>query len=82
MTSHHFFHAVKRGVTSFGETISVIVASVLLLVVYVVGVGVTSIVAKVFGKHFLDTRVSEEKKTYWVDISSKSDSLDECYRQF
>ena len=76
-----FFIGLRRGIKSFGDGIAVIVNSVLLLVVYIIGVGLTSIIAKASGKRFLDMKTNNEK-TYWSDLDLKTKSREEYYRQF
>jgi len=76
-----FFKNFKKGMTTFGNDISTIVNTVLLFVVYVVGIGVTSIVAKIIGKKFLDMKLSS-KKSYWRSLNLKKKSVDDYYRQF
>ena len=56
-----FFRGFKRGLRNFGYNIALIINSILLSLVYLVGVGLTSIIAKIFGKHFLDMKLSKKK---------------------
>lgn len=77
-----FFKGFKNGMEEFGHSISTIINSVLLSIVYLIGVGVTSIIAKVFGKHFLDRKISDKEKTYWSDFNLKKKPIEEYYRQF
>jgi len=71
-----------EGVKRFGLNISIIINSVLLTIVYLVGVGVTCAFAKVANKHFLDTRRSKSARTYWVNLDLKKKPIEEYYRQF
>jgi len=64
----------------FGIGVSVIVNSLLLSIVYVAGVGFTSLFAKLVGKRFLETK--KKKDTYWSDLDLKKKPLEEYYRQF
>jgi cytochrome c biogenesis protein CcdA len=77
-----FFSGFIRGFRIFGENITVIINSALLLFVYIVGVGITSIIAKIFGKHFLETKLSRQKESYWCAINSGKKRKEEYYRQF
>ncbi|NCN98901.1 hypothetical protein COU62_04040 [Candidatus Pacearchaeota archaeon CG10_big_fil_rev_8_21_14_0_10_35_219] len=70
------------GQKSFGENIGVVVNSALLSVVYFAGVGVTSIVAKIGGKKFLEKDLDESGKSYWSDLSLGKKQIREYYRQF
>ena len=82
-----FLKGFRKGTHNFGITISVIVNSILLAIVYFVGVGMTSIIAKLAKKHFLSvsikhTKQSENEKTYWEELDLKKRKLEDYYRQF
>lgn len=77
-----FFDGFQKGMKDFGSNINLIVNSILLLIVYLVGVGITSLLAKLSGKHFLERKISLEKKTYWSDLNLKKKELEKYYRQF
>lgn len=77
-----FFKGFKKGTEEFSHNITVIINSFLLFIVYIVGVGLTSAVAKIFGKHFLDKKIDRKSNTYWSDLNIKKKSIKECYRQF
>jgi hypothetical protein len=79
MTLRQFFKGFKESFKEFGESIAGIINVVLLSIVYFIGVGITSIIAKVSGKHFLDMKT---KKSYWSDLDQKEKSIEEFYRQF
>jgi len=76
-----FFKGFQKGMHMFGNNVGHIVNSALLLLVYVAGVGITSIIAKLSGKRFLDTKLSE-KDTYWSELDLKKKPEEEYYRQF
>ena len=75
-----FFKAIKKGIANFGDHISVIVNSMLLTIVYIMGVGMTSLFAKLTKKHFLEVKLSHE--SYWSDLNINKKPLKEYYRQF
>jgi hypothetical protein len=77
-----FFNGFRKGMKDFGHSISIIVNSILLLIVYIIGVGVTSIFAKVLGKHFLEKKIQRKKETYWSELNLKKKPIEEYYRQF
>lgn len=77
-----FFSGFKKGMYDFGQNIAIIINSALLLIVYLVGIGLTSIFAKVFGKHFLETKISKKRETYWSDLNIKKKPIETYYRQF
>ena len=66
---------------NFGQGIAVIINTILLTFVYLIGVGLTSIVAKISRKHFLEMNLSKND-TYWSDLNLKKKSIDKYYRQF
>ncbi len=76
-----FLRGLKDGMKHFGKNINLLINSVLLFIVYVVGVGLTKIVAVCVGKRFLETRISEKKTTYWIRMKEGKE-FDEHLRQF
>ena len=76
-----FFRGFRKGMKNFGNGIALIINSVLLAIVYFIGVGFTAVFAKLFRKHFLDMRLSK-KETYWSDLNLKKKPMEEYYRQF
>lgn len=77
-----FFNGFRKGSKNFSYNITVIVNSILLFFVYLIGVGFTSLFAKLFGKHFLDMKLSKKRETYWSDLNLKKKPIEEYYRQF
>ena len=75
-----FWLGFKEGQKLFGENIAVIINSILLTFVYILGVGLTSIFAKIFNKHFLDLTINKE--TYWTSLNLSKKPMEEYYRQF
>lgn len=78
----HFLLGFKKGMQNFGKSITAIVNSVLLAIVYFIGVGFASVLAKLLRKHFFETEISEKRNTYWSDLDLKKKPIDEYYRQF
>ena len=76
-----FFSGFWEGFKEFGHNINTLVNSILLSVVYVFGVGFTSIAARLVGKRFLVTETTEED-TYWEDLDPEKKPIEEHYRQF
>ena len=50
------FNGFKKGMKCFSDNISTVINFLLLSIVYFIGIGLTSITAKLFSKHFLDTK--------------------------
>jgi len=76
-----FFEGFKEGFFEFGKNISAIINLIVLSSVYFIGISLTSIIAKIFRKHFLDLNTSK-KKTYWSDLKLKKEKMEKYYRQF
>lgn len=66
----------------FGERTSTVVNTVLLMAVYCLGVGITSILARLMKKKFLDLRIDTNRTSYWVEIQEAPEKLSRYYRQF
>lgn len=77
-----FFKGLKKGMGGFGFNIALIINTVLLTLVYIIGIGFTSVIAKIFKKHFLELKVSKNKESYWQDLNLKKKPIEEYYRQF
>lgn len=77
-----FFNGLKEGQKAFGEDISFIINLVLLSVVYIIGVGITFIIAKIVGKHFLELKINKNKESYWTKLQLGTRKKEEYYRQF
>jgi len=70
------------GFKAFGHSISSLVNTILLLIVYLLGVGPTSLLAKMTKKRFLQMKLLKGKDTYWEDLNLSKKPIDEYYRQF
>ena len=71
---------MRDGQKMFGDDISSIVNFLLLTFVYFLGVGITSVIAKISGKHFLEFK--KEGKSYWSELNLSKRKREEYYRQF
>lgn len=77
-----FFNEIKNGQKNFGEDIQSIINFIMLTFVYFLGVGLTSVFAKIFGKHFLNLNISKAKETYWQNYDKGNQKMEEYYKQF
>jgi hypothetical protein len=82
MSASMFFKGFKEGMHIFGQNIAILVNTILLLIVYLIGVGMTSLVAKISGKRFLDMRTDKNSSSYWKPLNLKKKKMEEYYRQF
>lgn len=79
---NNFSSGFGKGMKDFGLTLSVLVNSILLLFAYLLGIGLTTLIAKITGKHFLELKLDKETKSYWSDLNLKRKQIKEYYRQF
>ncbi len=75
----NIFKIIFNGLKWISNILTSIINFILLSVVYFIGVGITSIIAKIFGKVFIETK--NKKSSYWIDLKSKTEK-DDDYRQF
>jgi len=75
------FKKFYRGFKRFGKAVSKVINFVLLTVVYFIGVGFTSLLAKAFRKKFLLLE-KPESDTYWIDNKITKKKLTDYYRSF
>jgi len=77
-----FYRGFKRGMHEFGQTLATLVNTILLFIVYIIGVGITALWAKITKKKFLTLKPQKEKQSYWGDLNIKTRSKERHYRQF
>jgi len=77
-----FIEGFKEGQKRFGEPLGVIINSIILSVVYFIGVGITSVIAKIANKHFLELNKETNVKTYWEELNLTKRPMEEYYKQF
>ena len=82
MKIKNFLKGLKKGFKKFGENTAVIVNFILLSLVYFVGVGITSLFAKIFNKHFLELKIDKSKDSYWEELNLTKEGIEKYYRQF
>ena len=78
----HFLDGLKSGFKEFGENISNLINLALLAFVYFIGVGATSLLAKLMNKRFLELKPCKKTKSYWQELDLKTEEIDSYYRQF
>lgn len=77
-----FLSGVKQGMHNFSSAIALIINSALLTLVYFIGIGVTSLFARFANKKFLLQKISQKRKTYWVNLDLGKKPLEEYFKQF
>lgn len=74
-----FFVGFMQGFRNFSNTVTDIINFILLLIVYIIGIGMVSIISKLFNKHFLDLK---NKGSSWVIRKLKKNPMEDYYRTF
>ena len=77
-----FWKGFKKGSTEFSQGVAKIVNNVLLTFAYVIGVGLTVLIAKRKQKSFLDLSLDKEKSSYWEEYNLKTEPKESYYKQF
>lgn len=77
-----FFKGFMSGMHAFTANIVTIINTILLTVVYIIGVGPISIIGRIKGKQFLDMKRKSQKNSYWETLDLKRKSKKEYYKQF
>ncbi|GEM_PF-2896375 len=81
------FKEFKRGFHAFGLSVNKVVSFIMLTFVYFIGIGVTSVLGKIFRKSFLPKMKNQSSslpsthQTFWFDINISPD-IEECRRSF
>jgi len=78
----NFLKGIKDGFKDFGHLINNIINTVLLTVLYIVGVGPTSLLLKLFKKRIMNIKKQENLKSYWTEYNLKTEPEENYYRQF
>ena len=75
-----FFRGFKEGFREFGLRVNDGVTVIVMLFVYVIGIGLTSIFGKLSKKKFLD--LNPEKSSYWINIEASKKTIEDYRRSF
>jgi len=76
-----FARGFATGFKTFGHSINGVVNFFLLSLVYLLGVGPTSIIGRLLGKRFLDLK-ADSGETYWVDNKVSKEDIENYHRMF
>lgn len=80
--SKSFFKGLKKGLQAFGELITLLVNSLVLLLTYLLGFGISALLTRPFGKHFLDIKIEKDKKSYWIDYPKTEVEVVDYLKQY
>lgn len=78
----NFFQDFLAGLKIFSANITCLVNTILLLIAYLIGIGLSFIIAKFINKHFLDLNIDKNKNTYWSDLNLTKKDLKNYLKQF
>lgn len=73
---------LTTGFKEISRFLSSIFNAIFLALVYIAGVGLTAIAAKIFKKRFLEKEINEEIKSYWVRRRPEEAKIENYLRQF
>ena len=73
----------KSGFHAFGQSVNTVVSFIVMVFVYFIGIGATSVFGKIFRKRFLPIKCKNDPihQTFWFDINVSPD-IEECRRGF
>ena len=74
------FNIIKTVLDQIGRMISAVINFILLGIVYFIAVGFTSIMSKLFGRHFLDLK--PKKGSNWAEHKITKEPKENYYRMF
>ena len=77
-----FLNELKEGAKRYGEEVAFLVNCLLLTLAYIVGVGLTWLVAGLVHKKFLAVYPDHSKNSYWEKSNLSNRKKEDYYRQF
>ena len=80
--SSKIWEVIKKGFLAFSHFMQMVVNTILLTVVYFVGIGLTSLISKLFGKHYLELKLDKNAKSYYKECYSTKRPKEEFYRMY
>lgn len=76
------FKGIYEGLGVFGRIVGGIINFFLLLVVFIFGVGLVSLIAKLFGKRFLYLGWDSSAKSYWTESPALKRKKEDYFKPF
>lgn len=77
-----FFLGAKKGMQKFGHHVGRVVNTTLLILIYFLAIGPTSLIAKFKNKHFLKLSLDKKTNSYWEDLNLGKQPIEKYYKQF
>jgi len=71
---------IKKFVQTFIKTVQKILITISLLLIYIIGIGVTAFCAMLFNRRIPNQR-HKEKNTFWIEAKGYECDIDDCMRQ-
>ena len=69
MAASDFFHGFIKGFKMPAEDLMANINVVALALIYILGIGIPSLISKIFSKKFLDLKTKGKAKSYWNDLN-------------
>lgn len=80
--NYSFLKGIKEGFKDLPLAINNIINTILLTILYFIGIGPIAIVMKLGKKRLLLTYKEKEKNSYWLDYNLTKEKEENYYRQF
>jgi len=77
-----FIKGFKSGFKDFGHLINNIINTTLLTILYIIGIGPTALILKIFNKKLLSLKKENVQDSYWEKYDLSTEPEDNYYRQF
>ena len=75
-----FLRGFKEGFKEFGLRVNSAVTVFVMLFVYIIGIGLTSVFGKLSKKKFLD--LNPQKDSYWIIVEDSEKTIEDYRRSF
>ena len=76
------FKGFKEGFRKFGHLIANTINFVLLLIVFIFGIGLVSVLSKIFRKKYLEMKPKNKLKSYWTKVNIGTKNKEDYLKPF
>ncbi len=76
------WQVLKKSFLAFGGFMQKVVNTILFTVVYFIGIGLTSLFMKLFGKKFLELSPTKEQDSYYKECTATKRSKEDFFRLY
>ncbi|MFA5484710.1 MAG: hypothetical protein WC260_00435 [Candidatus Pacearchaeota archaeon] len=77
-----FRENIKKRIKKSSKLILLITNTILLTIVYFLGIGITFLIGKLTRKKLFNLDLNKDEKTYWEKIKEEKKSLEDFYNPF